>query len=185
MRDRIVLAFLVAAAPASLVACGGGKPSAIEQWQGSLCSAVDDLVVQSEQSAQDVRSQLQSPSTATVSEISTILDTERKAAEQTVTELKTLGPPPGQNGGKAKDLVDTLAAEIEQMVTQVKQEAQTISSVSSLSEIVASLGTMADQVATGTSQARSTIESLQALGKEYKNGFETVDSCKSLRKHLG
>ncbi len=184
MRDRIVLVFAIAAAAASLAACGGSKPSATEQWQGSLCSAVDGLVVQSKQSAQDVRTQLQSPSSSTPSEISTIVEAERKAAEQTVADLKALGPPPGPNGEQAKALVDTLASQIEQMVTQVKREAETISSGSSLSQIASSLGTMADQVSAGTAQARGTIESLQALGKEYKSGFETVDSCKSLKKHL-
>lgn len=179
----VAAAALVTVLADSLVACGGsGTPPATEQWQDSLCSAMDDWVNQITGYAQDIRSQLRSPSAGTATEIQATVQQGLDATDQLATELQALGPPPGENGQTAKALVDGLATDIQRTVSRVQQEAAKIPSSSSLGEAVSAIGSIAGEISAAAAQAQSTVESLQELGAEYEAGFEQIDSCKRLQE---
>lgn len=165
--------------------CGGGKPSAVEQWQDSVCSAMNDYVGQISGYANDISTQLRSPHVGMEAEIRATVKQGQAATNRLGTRLEALGVPPVDNGKTAQQLVDGLSTNLQRSAAHIQQEANALGGAGSLTEAVTSITSIAAEVSNGVARTKSTVDSLQNLNSELKNGFDHIDSCKKLQKHFG
>jgi hypothetical protein len=177
----LVAAFLILAA-----GCGGSTPSASEQWAGSVCSTMDTWATQMQGYADDVKSAVTSPSTDSVNTIKDTIAKGSDATNQMLASLRSLGPPPpGSNGQSASSALESFKTQVQQTVTSVEAQAQSLQSSSDPATIVSTLGTIATDVSTVVSQGKTTFQTLQSQQGELKDAFNNVDSCKQLQNDFG
>lgn len=171
---------VVVVAVVSLAGCGGSKPSALEQWQGSVCSTLNDYVDEMSGYAGDVRAQIASPHAGMMNEIRATVDQGKAATDSLGTQLRALDAPPVDNGQTVKELVDGLSADLQQSGTRIQQEVDSIGT-GGVTEAASSVASIAREISGGVDKVQGTVESLQSMNAELKAGFENVDSCKELR----
>lgn len=184
MRAGIASAAVAAALVLLLTGCGGGKPSATEQWQDSVCSALDDWAGQINGYVDDIRTQLRSPGVGTVDEIRATVEKGETATDELRKQLLALDAPPVSDGQSAKKLVDDLAVDLQQTSTRVRQQLGTVGSAASVTEVVQTISAIADEISLALSRTKTTFQSLQQLNAELADGFQTVGSCKDLRSRF-
>ena len=86
-----------------------------------------------------------------------------------------------ENGETAKQLVNSLADDVQQTVMQVEERAKTIPESSSLTQVATTIATIAGDVLSMVAKAKSTVGSIQDLSSELKSGFEDAGACKDLK----
>jgi len=182
MRPRagLLVALLVLAA-----GCGGSTPSASEQWAEDVCGPMDDWATQMQAYSDDVRAAISSPSTDSITTIQTTIEKGAGATTKLADDLKALGPPPATNGQTVSSELDSFAAQIEQTVTEVQNQAKSIQSGATATEIATAIGAIASDVSAAIAQGKSMFESLQETDGELKDAFDTADSCKQLKNDFG
>jgi uncharacterized protein YhaN len=186
MRGQAAAAVVAVLVAVGLLAAGcGGKPSALEQWQDSVCSSMNDYVEQMAGYANDIRSQLSSPHTGMAAEIEATLKQGEAATNGLRTQLKELGAPPVENGDAAQQLVGGLSADLQQSAARIQHEAGTLAAAGSVTEVATSISTIASEVARDVERTKSTFSSLKSLSTDLKDGFDNIDSCKKLQKSFG
>jgi hypothetical protein len=165
--------------------CGGSTPSASEQWAGDVCGPMDDWATQMETYSDDVRAAISSPSTDSITTIQTTIEKGARATNKLADDLKALGPPPTTSGQAVSSELDSFAAQLEQTVTEVQNQAKSIQSGATATEIGTAIGAIASGVSAAIAQGKSTFESLQETDSELKDAFDTADSCKQLKSDFG
>lgn len=183
MRAGIAAAVAVAVVLA-LAGCGGSKPSATEQWQDSVCSALNEWVGQINGYADDIRKQLQSPHVGMAGEIRATVKQGQAATDRLQARLKALDAPPVTDGQTAKQLVDSLVADLRQSATTIGQHAASIGDASNANDALQAVSMIASEISLGISRAKTTFQSLRDLNAELSSGFQTVGSCKDLQKRF-
>jgi ABC-type glycerol-3-phosphate transport system substrate-binding protein len=165
--------------------CGGSTPSASEQWAGDVCGPIDEWATRMEAYSEDVRAAISSPSADSITTIQTTIEKGADATNKLADDLQALGPAPTSNGQTVSSELDVFAMQIEQTVTQVQDQAKSIQSGASATDIATAISAIASGVSAAVAQGKSTIESLQETDGELKDAFDTVDSCKQLKKNFG
>src|SRR5438128_851887 len=99
---RRLTAMIVLGSVLALLASGCGGASAEEKWADSVCSAVGDWQDTVENSVNDVKTQLQSPTTGTTAAINTDIESAVNATKNLSSDLKSIDPPSSDAGKHAK-----------------------------------------------------------------------------------
>jgi uncharacterized phage infection (PIP) family protein YhgE len=164
-------------------ACGGGSPSPQESWANDVCSSVNDWKGEMQSIGDDVQAALKSPSADTLSTVGADANQANQATQKLVTDLKSTGPPPGDSGAQAKDVIDGLTKSLDTTLSNVKTQVEQLQQGgASLSEIGTALGAIGTQLSGAVAQAQSAFDTISSLTNEWKDAVDNADSCKELRK---
>ena len=178
-RVRIRAASVAIIAVAALAAgCGGGGKSdtvSPEDWANNLCSAFVDWSSSVRSAAGSLRGN------ASESALKSSAKDIKEATDKLRTDLRDVGTPDTDAGGKAKDAVDKLANQLKTDVDEINDAVQGVSGtkgvVQAASSISATLVTVGDQV----QAAFQNFQQIDAKG-ELEDAFRNADSCKKLGK---
>jgi uncharacterized phage infection (PIP) family protein YhgE len=161
--------------------CGGSEPSASEEWAGDVCSAVSDWQDQLEQSASDIREQVQSPGAGTLAAIDSEIQEAVDASKELADELSSLEPPDTEAGDQAQQEVDSLAVQVEDTVDKTKETIDKLPENASLSEVATTVAPLLPSLQALAVNVSATLKSLQDRGSELKEGFDKAGSCEKYR----
>jgi hypothetical protein len=178
-RSLALSAVLTAAVAAA--GCGGGSPSPQQTWAESVCKPLVQWKDQIQSISDDVTSELKSPSLQTPAALKSSISQAEQATKTLVSDLRAVGPPPGEDGTNAKDLVNGLGDNLQRTLTTVQGEVQQLQSGANVSQAISTLGEVGAQVSGAVTQAQSTLESIGALTDDLKSGVDKADSCKKLQ----
>jgi hypothetical protein len=165
-----------------LIAGGcGGSTSSEEKWADSVCSDIATWQSQIKTSTNDVKAELQSPQSGSLTSVRTNIQQAVDATKQLATNLKALDPPRGDAGAKAQQQVDAYAAQVQSTATQAKQTVASVPAGSTASETVRALAPLAPALQSLAADTSTVIQSLKASGGKIKEGFDKADSCAQFR----
>jgi hypothetical protein len=173
---RAVALLGAAALAAGLVAGCGGKSDkkANEQYANSVCTALGKWEQQIRSIATNLsggisKSTLQSKATQA-----------ENATRSLASEIKSIPPPDTSEGQAAKQQLEQLSTDTTNTVDAVKSAIDGLQAGSSASTITAALITLAPQVQSLASTAKSTVSSLQEAKGGLSSAFKSSSECKSL-----
>ena len=187
-RTRVValpLSISIVAASLALVAagCGGsGTPSAQEQWAGSVCTQVLNWENQITKIASDAKDALSSPSAGLADTLKADAQDAVTATKQLATDLQNLPPAPGSNGQTVKELLNSFAADVSQIVDSLKASVDTLTSSSSVTDAVKTLAGAAGDASSVVAKGKSTLDSIEATASDLKQGFQDASQCQEVKK---
>jgi hypothetical protein len=183
MSARLPVAALLVLTLAFLAAgCGGKSASPEEQWAESVCSPLLDWRNAVQSAGDDIKEALKSPSASTAQTVRDDVDKASTATQTMVDDLSKVGPAPGDNGAKASDAVQGLVDSLRQSLDAVKAQLTKLGGSSSLTELSTALATASTQLSGAVAQAQSSLDTLDTVAGDLKQGFDDADSCKQLRK---
>jgi gas vesicle protein len=175
-----VTTLVLAGALASVAAgCGGGK-SAEEEWAGSVCTDVATWKNQVTTATSNIATALKSPSSETVSTISTEVQSAVTATNELATNLKGDKPPNTDEGKQAKQQLGSLATQLQSTATKAKQTVESVQGQSA-SQALQALSSLGPDLRSLAQQVSSTFSSIEASSSKLKEGFDKADSCKQFR----
>jgi uncharacterized phage infection (PIP) family protein YhgE len=181
MRVAFPVAVVAAVLSVGAAGCGGGETSAAESWADDVCTSVADWKEQIRHAGDDVRAELRSPSTGTLTRIGESVESAADATRELADDLQAVDAPDVDSGEQAKQQVDAFAGQLETTVEEAKQKVEDIPESTGLSEIASALATLLPSLQSLANQAKSALDSVEASGNELKQGFENADACKPLR----
>ena len=159
----------------------GGDSSESAQWADSVCSTVTDWQGQIEQAAQEVQTELQSPSLNSVGAIETQIQSAVTATQKLSTDLKAIGAPDVDSGQQAKQQVDALASQLQSAVNIAKNSIDALPENANLNELAQKLLPLAPAIQSLATSTSNTVKAIQTSSDELKQGFEDADACKPYR----
>jgi ABC-type transporter Mla subunit MlaD len=162
--------------------CGGKSESAQETWANDVCSPLVTWKNEITKVTDQVTSALKAPSADTGSTLKASVTEAQQATTTLVSDLKAVGPPPGDNGQKAQDVINGLTKSLQSTLTSVQNAVQGLQGAN-LSQAITTLGTISTQVSGAVAQAQSAADSIGTAASDLKDGFENADSCKELRSN--
>ena len=184
MRGLRLLLVGVVAASLVVVAAGCGKSkSAQETWAESVCSPLVTWKGEITKVTDEVTTALKAPSADTATSVKASVTEAEQATQTLVSDLKAVGPAPGDNGAAAKDAVTGLTKSLQDALTTVKASLQTLQGSASLTQAITTLGTISTQISGAVAEAKSAAQSVGAVAGDLKEGFAKADSCKELSKN--
>jgi hypothetical protein len=174
---RLLISLIAALATVAVVAgCGGA--SSEEKWAGSVCTDIANWQSQVKESTDDIKQQLQSPTTGTLGAVRTDIQSAVDATKELSTNLKGLDPPGGDAGAQAQQQLNAFIARVESTATQAKATVASVPEGASASEAIQSLAPLVPAVQSLATATSNTIQSVKASGEKIKEGFDKADSCK-------
>jgi uncharacterized phage infection (PIP) family protein YhgE len=165
----------------SAAGCGGSEPSASEEWAGDVCSAVGDWQDQLEESASDIREQIQSPGAGTLAAIESEIQEAADASTELADELKSLDAPDTENGDQAKQQVDSLADQVEDTVDKTKETIDGLPENAGLRAVAEAVAPLLPSLQALVTNVSATLAAVQEAGSELKDGFDEAGSCERYR----
>ena len=159
----------------------GGDSSESEQWASSVCSTVSDWQGKIEQAAQEVQTELQSPSLSSVGAIETQIQSAVTATQKLSTDLKAIGAPDVDSGQQAKQQVDALASQLQSAVNLAKNTVDALPEDANLNQLAQKLLPLAPAIQSLATSTSNTVKAIQTSSDELKQGFEDADACKPYR----
>lgn len=160
--------------------CGGSEPAS-QEWAGDVCSAVGDWQDQLEQSASDIREQIQSPGAGTLAAIESEIREAADASTELADELKSLDAPDTENGDQAKQQVDSLADQVEDTVDKTKETIDGLPENAGLTEVAEAVAPLLPSLQALVTNVSATLDAVQEAGSELKDGFDEAGSCEQYR----
>ena len=162
----------------SLVAAGCGGKSADEKaneaYANSVCGAVATWQTQVKSIATDLSGGI---SKASLQSKVTEIESQTKSL---ATQIKALPPPNTSQGQATKQQLDQLSSDLTKTVDSVKAAADGLQADSSAATVAAAALTVAPEVQSLATTAKSAISSLQSSKDAMSKAFKSADSCKSL-----
>jgi len=144
--------------------------STVSGWQGTI-----------EQTAQEVQTELQSPSLSTVGAIETQIQSAVTATQKLSTDLKAIGAPDIDSGTQAKQQVDALASQLQSAVNIAKNTIDALPKDANLNELAQKLLPLAPAIQSLATSTSNTVKAIETSGDELKEGFDKADACKPYR----
>jgi hypothetical protein len=154
--------------------CGGSDESGVEGWANDVCEASTDWREALRAAGEDLRA---GPTTR--EDLEAAGEEVTDATEEFAEELRDLGRPETEAGDEVQEILDRLAASVEQNKANLESE---IAGASGLQGAVDAATAVASTVAVMGAQLQSTFEQLQQIdpGGELSAAFESSDACESL-----
>lgn len=161
--------------------CGGEEPEA-EGWAEDLCSSVQDWRGELESIVVDAQSEGLS-----VQGIRTAIDEGVEATRSLQDELRELGPPDTEAGDEIEQEIDELTDRVVEEVEAAQAAAEALPEDQSVSELLASLMSIAGGLESVAADVPATFVDIQELepGSELEDAFESAEDCRSLRGNAG
>jgi len=179
---RLVLGVVAASVMLGLIAAGcGGGASSQEKWADSVCTDITTWQSQIKKSTNDVKAELQSPESGTLTSVRTDIQEAVDATKQLATNLKSLDPPGGDAGAKAQQQLDAYAAQVHSTAAQAKQTVASVPAGATASETLRTLAPLALALQSLAVDTSTAIQSLKASEGKIKEGFDSADSCAQFR----
>lgn len=166
---------------AAVAAGCGSSQSAEEKWANDVCGQVTTWKDSVTKATDDIRSQLKSPSSASVDAIKSDVTSISDATTKLSSDLKSIGAPNTPAGSQAKQQVDTFATQLNNTVQQAKQTTGSLSSSAGITEIISKLSSLGPSLQALGSSAQTTLKSVQSSAKALKDGFQKASACKPYR----
>lgn len=161
--------------------CGGSSQSAEEKWANDVCGQVTTWKDSVTTAVNDIQSQVQSPSSASIDSIKSDITTISDATKKLSSGLKSTGAPNTDAGTQAKQQVDAFTTQLDTTVQTAKDKTSSIESGASITSIVSTLASLGPSLqALGTS-AQTALKSVQTSSSALKDGFQKADNCKPYR----
>jgi hypothetical protein len=161
--------------------CGGSEPSASEEWAGDVCSAVGDWQDQLEQSASEIREQIQSPGADTLAAVQSEIQEAADASTELADELRDLDAPDTEDGDQAKQQIDSLADQVQETVDKTQETIDGLPENAGLTEVAQAVAPLLPSLQALVTNVSSTVQALQDAGSELKDGFDEAGSCEQFR----
>jgi uncharacterized phage infection (PIP) family protein YhgE len=177
---RRVTPILVVSTTLAVVAAGCGA-SPEQKWFDSVCADMGDWRGEIQQSADNVRGQLQSPRAGTLAAIDAEARQVVNATDKLAADLRALGPPDTESGAQAKQQLDALASQLETTVAAWKQAVESVPSGAGAAETAQKLAPLVAALQSLATTTSSTLASIETNGTKLKEGFEKADSCEQFR----
>jgi gas vesicle protein len=175
------LATVTALLAVAAAGCGGSE-SAQEKWANDVCSPLVDWSKQMKTLANDAKSTIQSPSSSTISQLTSDAQQTVDATKTLQKDLENLPPAPGENGQSVKSNFTSYVNQLNHAITRLQTSAKSLSSSGNLTQAATTLSAVAGQVSTFATQTQSAINSAKQTSSDMKKGFEDASSCKELQK---
>jgi septal ring factor EnvC (AmiA/AmiB activator) len=180
--SRVRLGIALLALTLSFAAAGcGSNSSEAEKWANSVCSTVSGWQGTIEQTAQEVQTELQSPSLSTVGAIETQIQSAVTATQKLSTDLKAIGAPDIDSGTQAKQQVDALASQLQSALNIAKNTIDALPKDANLNELAQKLLPLAPAIQSLATSTSNTVKAIETSGDELKEGFDKADACKPYR----
>jgi hypothetical protein len=169
--------FVLVATLALLAAgCGGGRSDkkANEAYANSVCTAIGSWASEVKGIATNVSGGVSKASLdAKLAQFET-------ATKNLVSQIKAVPAPNTSQGQAAKKQIDQLASQVEATTAAAKSTAEKIPANATARQAVAALATLAPQLNTLASSARSTVKAVEGAGGSLASAFESSRACKNL-----
>lgn len=178
---RLGIALLAVTLAFAAAGCGSSDNSEAETWASSVCSTVSDWQGEIAQSAQEVQTALQSPSSGTVATIETQIQSAVTATQQLSTDLKAIDAPDIDSGQQAKQQVDALASQLQSAVNLAKDTVDALPEDAKLTQLAQELLPLAPAIQALATSTSNTVKAIQESSDELKQGFQDADACKPYR----
>ena len=171
---RRAAAVLTTVTVAVLAGCGGSDEPGVEGWATDVCEASSDWRDAIQAAGEDLRA---GPTTR--EDLEAAGDDISEATEQFAEELRDLGRPETATGAEAQEILDDLAASVEQNKANLESE---IAGASGLQGAVDAATAVASTLAVMGAQLQSTFERLQQIEPtgELSEAFESSEACDAL-----
>ena len=172
----MVLAALLAGL--AVVAAGCGKSAdqkANEAYANSVCNAASAW----ESQVKDIVSSLNAADLSKPALQAKLTQIE-SATKTLLTQIKAVPPPNTSEGTAAKQQVNQLTTQLSTTVTAVKSAAASIPSNASAATIATTMASVAPQVASLGTSAKSTLDAIESASGSLADAFKSNDTCKSL-----
>ncbi len=163
--------------------CGGKSESAQETWANDVCSPLVTWKGEITKVTDQVTTALKAPSADTGTTVKASVTQAEQATNTLVSDLKAVGPPPGDNAAAAQDVITGLTKSLQTALASVKSAVQTLQGSASLSQAITTLGTISTQVSGAVAETQSAVDSIGAVAGDLKDGFKNASSCKELRSN--
>jgi septal ring factor EnvC (AmiA/AmiB activator) len=180
-RVRLGITLLALTLAFAAAGCGSGDSSEAENWANSVCSTVSDWQGEIAQTAQEVQTELQSPSLGTVATIETQIQSAVTATQKLVTDLKAIDAPDIDSGTQAKQQVDALASQLQSALNIAKNTIDALPENANLQELAQKLLPLGPAIQSLGTSASNTVKAIETSGDELKEGFDSADACKQYR----
>jgi hypothetical protein len=156
--------------------CGGddGSGSSATEFADGACSATTTY-------RESIRATADSLRGGNLSEdnVRSAVDEIEAATNDFVDDLRGLGRPDTEAGQRAEELLDQLAADIEENVSTVRSAADGASGLSGIAEVANAASTALPAMEAQLSSTFAELEELDA-GGELQTAFREADSCNQL-----
>jgi predicted small secreted protein len=159
---------------------GGGEESPAEQWASGVCTSIATWKTEVAEITTDAADALKQPATARKT-LEAAVDDGLQATKTLIAELKDLEPPDTPEGQQAKTEIDAFLATVESTADEVETTLAGLSDAGSLSAIVESLSGLSLGLQTTIQEGRELVTTLQGVGGDIKDGFESAAACDDLR----
>ena len=126
---------LALSAALALVAAGCGGESPEQKYADSVCTDVGSWKSELQKSADQIQTELKSPSAATPAAIKTQVQKAADATTKLASDLKSTEPPNSDAGQEAKRQLEQLGSQLEATVTQAKNVVEGLPANASITEI--------------------------------------------------
>ena len=185
MRGLKLLVVGVAAAALAVAAagCGGKSESAQETWANDVCSPLVTWKSEITKLTENVTELLKAPSAGAGASVEQSVTEAQQATKTLVTDLKAVGPPPGDNAAAAQDVITGLTKSLQTALASVQASVKSLQGSASLRQAIATLGTISTQVSGAVAETQGAVSSIEAVAGDLKDGFESASSCKDLRSN--
>jgi methyl-accepting chemotaxis protein len=178
---RLVPVALLTAALAVAAAGCGNSESAQEKWANDVCTQIGNWQKTMTQLINGAKSAVQSPSSSTISTLQSDATQAANATNDLETNLKNVGPAPGDNGQTAEQTLNSFASSMTKTINAVKSTVNSLSTSTSVTQAATTLSNSAGQLSSLTSQTQTALNSVKETSSDLKSGFEDASACKDLK----
>ena len=176
------LSIVALSAALAVVAAGCGESASPEEkWFGSVCTELGDWEDGLKERADAVQKELESPKLGTLAAVDAEIKGAVADSDKLTSDLRAIQPPETADGAEAERKLNALVLQIESTATEAKQTVATIPKGASTTEAAQVLLPLVPSLQGLAVNVSSTLESIQAVAKEYKDGFNKADSCERFR----
>ena len=155
-----------------LAGCGGDDETTSEDWAGGVCSEFSTWVTSVEDTIRSLVDQGLDVDRAAVEDA---VDDIRGATDDLFDGLGDLDQPETGAAADAQSELDDLETELRQQADEVEEAVQSGP---------LALATVTTAISAAAAAVTAAFESLQALGGELQDAFESADDCTSFREQL-
>ena len=185
MKRGFAMLAVVLAGAVLAAGCGGGSSKSssgdtvsTDEWAGDLCGAFVSWTTTVRSAGDSLKSNV------TKDSVKSAAGKMKDATTTLKDDLKALGKPDTNAGDKAKQTIDTLAAQLQTDADKIETAIGNVSAGKGVVPAVSTISTTLQTVGTQVRTAFTNLQNVDAKG-ELEKAFNKADSCKKLTSSSG